>query len=106
VIGGFIDDFGVNLEPEDVARVAVGGRPGVRWTERPVAFVVPRPGAESTAARLRAHLQTRVPGWSIPDDWVLAATLPITTLRKVDKQALRGQAEALGQATSRREANA
>jgi hypothetical protein len=37
---------------------------------------------------------------------VVAATLPITTLRKVDKQALRGQAEALGQATSRREANA
>ncbi|WP_422059680.1 long-chain fatty acid--CoA ligase [Sphingopyxis sp.] len=84
----------------DLENAAVGC-PGVRiaavigvahpkWEERPLLVIEAHEGAAVTAAEIRAHLETRVVRWWLPDD-ILFDTVPLTATGKIDKKALRDQ---------------
>jgi fatty-acyl-CoA synthase len=76
----------------DVLEAAVVARPDPEWDERPVAFVVARPGTAPTPDELAAHLGPRVAKWWIPDAFQLLEELPKTSVGKVDKLELRRRA--------------
>ena len=82
----------------DLENAAVGC-PGVRiaavigvhhpkWEERPLLIIETHEGEAVTAARIRAHLETRVVRWWMPED-ILFDIVPLTATGKIDKRALR-----------------
>jgi acyl-CoA synthetase (AMP-forming)/AMP-acid ligase II len=73
----------------DVAEAAVIGIPDQKWGERPLATVVPRPGAAPTAEELRAFLADRFPRWQLPDCWAFIAEVPKTSVGKFAKTRIR-----------------
>ena len=73
----------------DVLEAAVIGVPDEKWDERPLACVVLCPGADLSAAQIRAHLASRVAKWWIPERWAFIAEVPKTSVGKFDKKALR-----------------
>lgn len=79
------------LADPDVADVAVIAVPHERWQERPLAVAVLREGATATGAALRERLAQRVPRWWLPEEIVLAGSLPRTSVGKTDKRRLRAQ---------------
>lgn len=84
----------VELENElmahpDVAEAAVIGVPDEKWGERPMACVVPSPGATPTADDLRAFLAGRVAKWWIPERVAFIDEVPKTSVGKFSKKALR-----------------
>jgi fatty-acyl-CoA synthase len=72
-----------------VSEAAVIGVPDERWGERPLATVVVLPGAEVTAAELRAFLAERVPRWQLPERWCFIAEVPKTGVGKFAKTRIR-----------------
>jgi fatty-acyl-CoA synthase len=72
-----------------VSEAAVIGVPDERWGERPLATVVLLPGAEVTAAELRAFLAERVPRWQLPERWCFIAEVPKTGVGKFAKTRIR-----------------
>ncbi len=74
-----------------VDEAAVVGQPDPRWGERPVAFVVARPGAEGglTPAALLEHLRPHVARYWLPDRILFVDAIPKTGVGKFDKRALR-----------------
>ena len=72
-----------------VLESAVVAAPHERWQERPVAFVVLRPGATATAEDLRAYLAPRFVRWWLPDEVIFVEEIPKTSVGKFDKRALR-----------------
>ena len=60
-----------------------------RWQERPFMIVVPQPGQEISAGALRAHLETLVPKWWLPDAIAFTDTLPHGPTGKIQKEILR-----------------
>ncbi|MDO9370331.1 MAG: long-chain-fatty-acid--CoA ligase [Sphingopyxis sp.] len=68
---------------------AVIGVADPRWEERPLAIVTTIDGARPDFAGLRHALQDRVARFWIPEYWAHADTLPLTSVGKIDKQALR-----------------
>jgi fatty-acyl-CoA synthase len=80
----------------DVAQAAVIGVPDDRWDERPCALVVLRPGATTTVEELRARLLETVPKWWVPERWALLDELPLTSVGKFDKRAMRSRFAADG----------
>ncbi len=76
-----------------VAEAAVIAKPDERWTERPLACVVLREGAQADAAELAAHLQGLVARWWVPDEYAFIGEIPKTSVGKFDKKVLRGQLE-------------
>ena len=73
----------------DVAEAAVIGIPDEKWGERPLATVVPRPGAAVTAEELRAFLADRFQRWQLPDCWAFIAEVPKTSVGKFAKTRIR-----------------
>jgi fatty-acyl-CoA synthase len=73
----------------DVLEAAVIGVPDQKWDERPLACVVPKPGASVTPAQIREHLLGRVATWWIPERWVFISEVPKTSVGKFDKKVLR-----------------
>jgi len=73
----------------DVLEAAVVARPDPEWDERPVAFVVARPGAAPTGEELAAFLLPQVAKWWVPDAFELVVELPKTSVGKIDKRRLR-----------------
>ena len=75
----------------DVLEAAVIAVPHERWSERPLACVVPRPDARGrlTADTLLDHLRTRVARWWLPDAIVFVDEVPKTSVGKFDKKLLR-----------------
>ena len=80
----------------DVFEVAVVPVPHERWGERPVAFVVPRPGTTPEAAALDAHVRGLLAGFKAPDRYELREELPKTATGKVRKFVLRDEARGQG----------
>jgi fatty-acyl-CoA synthase len=77
-----------------VAEVGVIGIPDTRWGERPLALVVPRPGAVLTAEAIREFVSTAVaegqlPRYAVPERVILVESLARTSVGKVNKRLLR-----------------
>jgi fatty-acyl-CoA synthase len=68
---------------------AVIGVADPRWEERPLAIVTTPDGMPPDFARLRSALEGQIARFWIPEYWAHAATLPLTSVGKIDKQALR-----------------
>jgi len=68
---------------------AVIGVADPRWEERPLVIVTTPDGTRPDFAGLRSALQGRVARFWIPEYWAHADTLPLTSVGKIDKQALR-----------------
>jgi fatty-acyl-CoA synthase len=84
----------VDLENELMAHPAVAEAAVIavhhdKWMERPLAVVVKKPGAELTAAELRAHLKGRVADWWLPDGYEFIDQIPRTSTGKFQKLKLR-----------------
>lgn len=63
--------------------------PHDRWGERPVALVVPSPGASVDAQSLKAHLAQFFAKWQLPDEIFLLPSIPRTPVGKVARRDLR-----------------
>jgi fatty-acyl-CoA synthase len=74
-----------------VADAAVIGVPDERWTERPLAAVVLKPGASATPDELREYLSTKVARWWLPERWAFVEELPKTSVGKQDKKLMRAR---------------
>jgi fatty-acyl-CoA synthase len=72
-----------------VAEAAVIGVAHPKWTERPLAVVVPKPGETITLEELNAFLDGRVAKWWLPDDVVTVEEIPKTSVGKFSKKTLR-----------------
>lgn len=72
-----------------VAEATVVGLKHARWQERPAAFVVK--SGEVTEEELRAHLESRVATWWLPDRIIFIDAIPKTGTGKFDKKVVRDQ---------------
>ncbi|GAA4606402.1 fatty-acyl-CoA synthase [Actinoplanes octamycinicus] len=72
-----------------VAEAAVIGVPHEKWSERPLACVVRKPGAAVTADELLEFLTPRVAKWWLPDAIEFIDEVPKTSVGKFSKKALR-----------------
>jgi fatty-acyl-CoA synthase len=82
---------GLIMAHPDVAEAAVVAIPDAKWSERPLACVVPRPEAKDrlTADDILDFLRPQVAKWSLPDDVVFVEEVPKTSVGKFDKKVLR-----------------
>lgn len=111
---------GYNVYPAEVEEVLAAhdavGQAAVVGTEDPVlgevgvAFVVAAaetpPAAVPTAAELRAFVARSLADYKVPDAVVVAESLPLTPMMKVDKRALAGAASEAAAALPARAAQA
>jgi acyl-CoA synthetase (AMP-forming)/AMP-acid ligase II len=79
----------VLLQHEDVLAVSVVGRPSPEWGEDVVAFVVPRPGRQVTAAQLEALCLDNMARFKRPKEYRFLDQLPKNSYGKVLKTELR-----------------
>jgi fatty-acyl-CoA synthase len=75
----------------DVLEAAVIGVPDERWDERPMACIVLKPGATSTAGELREWLAPRTAKFWLPERWTFIDEVPKTSVGKFDKKVLRAR---------------
>lgn len=79
-----------------VAEVAVVGIPDVRWTERPHALIVLKPGKSASKAEVQDYLQQYVENgviskWTVPESIDFVAAIPKTSVGKIDKKKIRAE---------------
>src|SRR5262249_55117553 len=79
-----------------IAEAAVIGVPDPKWTERPLAIVVPKPDQFVDASDLKKHLgafaaKGVISKYGVPDRIVFVDALPKTSVGKIDKKMLRAQ---------------
>lgn len=84
------------MKAGNIAEAAVIGIPDPKWTERPLAVVALKDGAQVTEADLKSHLQTFankgiISRFAVPDRIVFVAELPKTSVGKLDKKVLRNR---------------
>jgi fatty-acyl-CoA synthase len=72
-----------------VLEAAVIAVPHPKWVERPLACVVPRPGAALDPGEILDFLRPRLAKWALPDEVVLIEAVPKTSVGKFDKKVLR-----------------
>ena len=72
-----------------VAEAAVIGLPHPKWSERPLACVVPVEGEELTKEEIIDFLSGQVAKWHLPDDVVFVDEIPKTSVGKFSKKDLR-----------------
>jgi acyl-CoA synthetase (AMP-forming)/AMP-acid ligase II len=72
-----------------VAAAAVIGIKHPKWQERPLLFVVRKPGHSLESADILAFLAERVAKWWVPDQVVFLESLPVGGTGKVQKTVLR-----------------
>jgi len=72
-----------------VAEAAVIALPHEKWTERPLACVVVKPGQQVSAEELTQHLQQKVAKWWLPDAYEFIDEVPKTSTGKFQKRTLR-----------------
>ncbi|HEU0028974.1 MAG TPA: long-chain fatty acid--CoA ligase [Ktedonobacterales bacterium] len=76
-----------------VLEAAVVGVPHPKWSERPVAVVVPKPEYKDTITKedIIRHLEPQVTKWWLPDEVIFVDALPKTSVGKFDKKVMREQ---------------
>jgi len=74
-----------------VLEAAVIAVPHPKWVERPLACVVPKPGATIDPKEIVAYLSDKLAKWALPDEVVLIESVPKTSVGKFDKKVLREQ---------------
>jgi len=72
-----------------VQEAAVIAIPDAKWTERPLACVVLKPGKGATPEELRAHLSAKFVKWQLPDRFEFLEAIPRTSTGKFWKVKLR-----------------
>ena len=72
-----------------VAMAAVIGVKHPKWDERPLLFIVRKPGQSVEKEEMLAFLAERVAKWWVPDDVVFLESLPVGGTGKVQKADLR-----------------
>jgi len=72
-----------------VAMAAVIGVKHPKWDERPLLFIVPKPGQSLEKAEILEFLAGRVAKWWVPEDVVFLESLPVGGTGKVQKNELR-----------------
>ena len=72
-----------------VAMAAVIGVKHPKWDERPLLFIVPKPGQTVEKQAILDFLGTRVAKWWVPEDVVFLESLPVGGTGKVQKNELR-----------------
>jgi long-chain acyl-CoA synthetase len=77
------------LTHPDIHEVSVIGQPDPEWGEVVLAFVVPRAGAQLTAAALDAHCLDRIARFKRPKAYALLPALPKNNYGKILKTELR-----------------
>jgi fatty-acyl-CoA synthase len=65
--------------------------PDERWQERPLAAVVVKPDADTTAPELRKHLCDKVARFWLPERWTFIDEVPKTSVGKFDKKVIRAR---------------
>jgi long-chain acyl-CoA synthetase len=90
---------GFNVYPRDVedvllshpavASAAVVGRPDARLGEEVVAFVELRAGATATSGEILEHARARLAANKYPREVHIVDRIPLTSVLKVDRKALR-----------------
>jgi fatty-acyl-CoA synthase len=71
----------------EVLEAAVIGIPDDKWTERPLACIVPRGDVDPNS--LARFLDGKVAGWQVPENWTFIDEVPKTSVGKFDKKVLR-----------------
>jgi fatty-acyl-CoA synthase len=75
-----------------VFEAAVIAIPDPKWQERPLAAVVPCPGASVTIEDVHAHLTAQGwARWQLPDRVEIIDEVPRTSVGKFDKKVLRAR---------------
>ena len=74
-----------------VAMAAVIGIKDPKWDERPLLFIVPKPGQTVEKQAILDFLAERVAKWWVPDEVVFLDSLPVGGTGKVQKNELRKQ---------------
>lgn len=95
--GEWIDSVhleGLVAMADNVAEVTVVGVPDAKWGERPLALVVPKPGATITLEALNAPVEKAIAENLITryaklDRFRVVDSLPRTSVGKIDKKAIR-----------------
>ena len=72
-----------------VQEAAVIAVPHPKWSERPLAVIVLRPGAHAEEGDIRAHLLKQFVKWMVPDAYVFVDAIPRTSTGKFLKTRLR-----------------
>jgi fatty-acyl-CoA synthase len=74
-----------------VAEAAVIAIPDEKWSERPLAVIVFKPGQTASDEELREHLTGKFAKWWLPDRFEFVDEIPKTAVGKFKKTALREQ---------------
>src|SRR5215470_7040849 len=82
----------VLLQHPAVAMAGVVGRPDERLGEEIVAFVSLRPGGQATPAEITEFAKGRLAAHKYPREVSIVDSVPLTTVGKLDRKALRGRA--------------
>jgi long-chain acyl-CoA synthetase len=100
---------GENISPREVEQVlasfpgvaeaAVVGAPDREWGEAVVAFLVLREGRDVSSETLEAFCRERLARFKVPARMEVVASLPLTSLGKVDKAGLRRAAAGVAEAS-------
>ncbi|WP_202318985.1 long-chain-fatty-acid--CoA ligase [Archaeoglobus neptunius] len=86
---------GLILEHPAVSEAAVIGVRSEKWSERPIAVVVPKPGKGVTEQEIIDFLMKnfvetgKIPKWWLPDRVFVVDEIPKTTVGKINKRVLR-----------------
>lgn len=98
--GEWISSIGLEdilLTHPAVSEVAVVGVPDERWGERPVAFVVAKPGVAIDCEAVRGHVRAQadagvISRFAVPDRIFVVEALDKTSVGKLDKKVMRAKA--------------
>jgi fatty-acyl-CoA synthase len=81
---------GALLRHPAIQEAAVVGLPHEKWGETPQAFIVLKPGAETTPEALRLFCREHLAHFKVPHGFEFIAELPKTATGKIQKYVLRG----------------